>query len=1278
MKLIKTILGWRPVWLTLLFGVLVMLVRWVAPVLMANASDDVVQPVVIGLQAALGLLWLVSILWVTISYLRLNGLRLPPLPSFSSPEVRREDEAAREAVATAQAALARLPDGDRLPWLAVLGARGVGKSTALVRGGGACNRLDAGGLPYRPEPDERCAVVRCGGAVYIDTSGRWVEEDSGREGWRKLLAALRLRRPEQPLDGLVVVVDVGDLIVRGPAEGALLADRLRARLDDAVEILGVAPPFHLVITHAERVAGFCDTFQDLPTPVAGRPWGSALELGQTSATDAPGAVRKVIQDLAGRLERWTPAVLVRVGGERLGPALLFPAQLRTLEAPLMELVRRLTAPSVTERCSIAGLWLTGVTSAAQEVDRLGGGLGSLGEVLRAPRSSAPRRDDGRRGPERPMFLDGLFERVLPATRDHGGITAREQDRRRAVEWLRLKRLVAAFAMFAVSAATVGVLNLLYQRALERRLGEVLEELRSPSELGGPSAALSARLALFGAWGAPSWVLPDAGAVVERAGLDGDATPPSRLSALWLWPTHWIVGDDARRWTSRTAEDRLVRAASKLIHADLKGLSGPIPGVSGPLRGETPAEQDWMICGWSRTQLVRRWAEIYQPGEDGRARCEDGVLDEGEKELAEALAQRIAAGLPQQQEVNWCPAASDEQAGRVATDAWLLQRLFQDPQGRCDALAALVPGEGEMSAITARLQTIDPHEAAFAMLLQRVSNNVEQRLKLEDAATSLRPKSTLLRVSAGLRAAPAGYSLDDCQQFQLQLYALENSDIVNKSKSTLITGWNGGLEGIARNEIPELIGWEDMTELGLPVGTGAEKTKVIEQLTRLYQQRYAERWQRQWFSRIGVQDALLPELKTMGLNEIAEELRLAYGVGGDLERVLKLAGQGRLTPLEESEAETRPAWQKANKTCNALASTWSAGHAMVLGGDEGATAAFNAQRDAMLKLADVLQEVSSDGTKQAELASKTWAGEGDLRAAYLTTQSVAEKLRALTLRSTGAALEPAERARSEVGLLVSALGNTALHMTWARLLGAYEAQLEADWKAAVYDAWMEQSGRFPINPRAGQDVDPAALNEILGCDKLADGFIKDRLGPWVSLETGKLLSPEPLGPSAPTLRPSGGLRSFVEGRRSRCQVLTALQSELQFSVAPVRDRTSQLVTESRFIVNGQELIYQRYSQDPMKFVALPFAPARMVASVQQRQDLICADSSPDGVQTTVVPSVLRVIGARADANNVIVVSGSLGGTPCVAAWRLLETPGSGPAWLYRNLKALGLPLDLFSN
>ena len=207
----------------------------------------------------------------------------------------------------------------------------------------------------------------------------------------------------------------------------------------------------------------------------------------------------------------------------------------------------------------------------------------------------------------------------------------------------------------------------------------------------------------------------------------------------------------------------------------------------------------------------------------------------------------------------------------------------------------------MSAVTARLQTIDPHEAAFAMLLLRVGSSVEQRQKLEATSTSLRPKSRLLRVGAGLRAAPPGYSLDDCQQFQLQLYALGNSGIVKKGGDTLRTAWSGGLEGVVKNEIPELVAWDDLAELGISVGTGDEKTKVIEQLAKLYQQRYAERWQRQWFSRIGVQDAQLPELKAMGLTEIAEELRLAYGVGGDLERVLKLAGQGRLTPLEESEA-----------------------------------------------------------------------------------------------------------------------------------------------------------------------------------------------------------------------------------------------------------------------------------------------------------------------------------------------------------------------------------------
>ena len=1106
MKLIKTILGWRPVWLTLLFGLLALIVGWAVPALMANASVDVVRPVVIGLQAATALLWFVSIAWVTVSYLRRHGLRLPTLPARAAPELRREEEALRQAVAAAQDALARLPEGERWPWLAMLGARGAGKSTALVRGGGACNRLDAGGLPYRPEPDERAALVRCGGAVYLDTSGRWVDEDAGREGWRTLLTVLRQRRPGQPLDGLVVVIDLGELLGRGTADASLLADRLRARLDDAVEILGVAPPFHLVLTHTERVSGFSDAFQELPSAEGARPWGAALDLGQSAAADVPGALRKVVQDLSGRLERWSPAVLVRATGARLGPALLFPAQLRTLEAPLSELVRRLTAPGAGERCPLAGVWLTGMVPAAHELDRLGGGLGRLGAALPVARAAgAPR------GRERPLFLDGLFERVLPATRDHGGMTEREQRRRRAAEWGRLKRLVAAVALFALSAAAVGVLNLLYQRSLERRLGEVIAELGAPAEVAGPSPALSARLAVFGAWGAPGWRLPDAGAVVARAGVGEDADPPNRLSALWLWPTRWIVGDDARRWTTRQTEARLVRAAAGLLRADLLGLAEPIPGASGPLSGATEAEQDWMICAWSRTQLSRRWAEIYAPGEGGARRCADGELDTGEAEVADALAQRLAAGLSQGQGARWCPEVPADQEGRVATDAWLIQRLFQDPEDRCDALAALVPSEAEMADITARLQTIDPQEAAFAMLLQRVSGDVRRRQALDGSAAGFRPKSKLLRVSAGLRAAPPGYSLDECQQFQLQLYRLQDSGLLGKVSDEVGRAWEGGVGDLGRLDIPALIGWEDLVGLGVAAGTDAERQAAREQLAKRYQLRYDERWRAQWFSRIGVQDPQLPELRALGFTEIAEELRLAYGTGGDLERVLKLAGQGRLTPLDTT-TETRAAWLQANRTCNGLASGWRAAHAMVLGGDEAASAAYNAQRDAMVKLAATLADVSADTGKQADLAAKTWASDGDLRAAYLATQTVAQTLRALTLDGQGGAgLASAEQARVEVASLVDALGATTLHLSWARLLGAFEAKVEADWKAGVYDAWAEQGGRFPISPRATVDVDPKAVDEIMGCDKAADSFKKfvDQLDEKIRVAEDELRATEKL-------------------------------------------------------------------------------------------------------------------------------------------------------------------------
>jgi type VI secretion system protein ImpL len=96
-----------------------------------------------------------------------------------------------------------------LPWYAMIGPPGSGKSTALAQSGlrlrtGQIQELrGTGGTRY-------CDWVFTDEAVLLDTAGRYTTQDSDpgadRSAWLGFLDLLKQRRPRHPLNGILVAL----------------------------------------------------------------------------------------------------------------------------------------------------------------------------------------------------------------------------------------------------------------------------------------------------------------------------------------------------------------------------------------------------------------------------------------------------------------------------------------------------------------------------------------------------------------------------------------------------------------------------------------------------------------------------------------------------------------------------------------------------------------------------------------------------------------------------------------------------------------------------------------------------------------------------------------------------------------------------------------------------------------------------------------------------------------------------------------------------------------
>ncbi len=74
--------------------------------------------------------------------------------------------------------------------------------------------------------------------------------------WLGFLNILKKSRAKAPVNGLIVIVSIAELISQSPEHSLKLAKNLRARIQDLTERLEVVVPVYLVFSKMDLIAGF--------------------------------------------------------------------------------------------------------------------------------------------------------------------------------------------------------------------------------------------------------------------------------------------------------------------------------------------------------------------------------------------------------------------------------------------------------------------------------------------------------------------------------------------------------------------------------------------------------------------------------------------------------------------------------------------------------------------------------------------------------------------------------------------------------------------------------------------------------------------------------------------------------------------------------------------------------------------------------------------------------------------------------------------------------------
>ncbi|MDB6066617.1 MAG: type secretion protein IcmF [Pedosphaera sp.] len=156
----------------------------------------------------------------------------------------------------------------KLPWYAIVGEPGSGKTEAV--------RHSNVGFP----PGMQDEFQGVGGtinmnwwftnhAVLLDTAGRLMFEEvkpGETSEWREFLQLLKKNRPNCPVNGLFLVIPSDSLIKNSADEIAKKAGKIAQQLDTIQRVLDVRFPVFVIVTKCDKINGFREFFDGLTDP----------------------------------------------------------------------------------------------------------------------------------------------------------------------------------------------------------------------------------------------------------------------------------------------------------------------------------------------------------------------------------------------------------------------------------------------------------------------------------------------------------------------------------------------------------------------------------------------------------------------------------------------------------------------------------------------------------------------------------------------------------------------------------------------------------------------------------------------------------------------------------------------------------------------------------------------------------------------------------------------------------------------------------------------------
>lgn len=228
-----------------------------------------------------------------------------------------------------------------LPWYMVIGNPAAGKSSAIYNSG-----LN---FPFEEKHQQAISSGQSGtkncdwffstDGILLDTAGRYSIYAEDKEEWLDFLSLLKKNRSKAPINGLLVVVSVAELVSQSPEKSLQLAKNLRARIQDITERLEVIVPIYVVFTKMDLIAGFTEFFECYEGKEFDQVWGATLAYDAESSQNAMQLFDEHYTILHDGLKNLSTTHLSRRHADNISPSVMtFPLEFKMIKPALKSFI----------------------------------------------------------------------------------------------------------------------------------------------------------------------------------------------------------------------------------------------------------------------------------------------------------------------------------------------------------------------------------------------------------------------------------------------------------------------------------------------------------------------------------------------------------------------------------------------------------------------------------------------------------------------------------------------------------------------------------------------------------------------------------------------------------------------------------------------------------------------------------------------------------------------------------------------------------------------------